>query len=51
MKIKIRETPVQEMQRLTALARETQDSVARADYYREAERCRSEIKENNDARV
>ncbi|MGM4921254.1 hypothetical protein [Tardiphaga sp. 813_E8_N1_3] len=51
MKIKIRETPVQEMQRLTALARETQDSVTRADYYREAERCRSEIKENNDARV
>ncbi|MGM4919651.1 hypothetical protein [Tardiphaga sp. 813_E8_N1_3] len=45
MKLIICETSLQELQRLTALARATNDVVIRADYYRLAERCREHIKD------
>jgi hypothetical protein len=45
MKIIICETSLQDVQRLTALARATDDAVIRADYYRLAERCREHIKD------
>lgn len=45
MKIIICETTLREMQRLTALARATDDVVLRADLYRRAESCRAHLKD------
>jgi hypothetical protein len=45
MKIIISETPLQELQRFTALARATDDVIIRTEYYRLAERCRDHIKD------
>jgi hypothetical protein len=45
MKTSIFEPTLRDLQRMTALARATEDAVIRADYYRLAERCREYLRE------